>query len=215
MGDLLTTSVTRCVVFDFDGVLVNTNATKRQAYFDVLRAAGVPDQLIDQAIRDRFDDGRTAVMAEAFRLAGLDAARTDAVVQQYAAIWEEAAANGPEMPGASAVLGHLSGLVPLYVASATPEVALRRSIERRGWSGLLRGVLGRPATKMENVRRILDREGVLPSHLVLVGDRRSDLQAARAVHCRFIGLRTAEDDLAGTRAVMIDRLAELPSKLST
>ena len=44
----------------------------------------------------------------------------------------------------------------------------------------------RPA-KADVLRAYLDRWRVPPTHVVMVGDRASDVEAAAAVHCRFVG----------------------------
>jgi phosphoglycolate phosphatase len=198
-----------CVIFDFDGVLVASNARKREAYFDIFRdfrpeggpglAPAVPITLAvaqgtsDPAGGDRFD-----VIARILRLAYPDVTDPDRHVSQladhYNEICEVAQASGPERAGASALLRRWSGQFPLYVNSATPEVPLQRAVERRGWAPFFKGVFGRPTGKTANIARALAQESVPASRAVMIGDGRLDLAAATQTGCHFIAIESDGND---------------------
>jgi phosphoglycolate phosphatase len=211
--------MTLCVVFDFDGVLVDSNAVKRQAYFDIFSPLGLRTVPTVEAVLDGDVDGdrfqlirRILVRLredDAHHLAGT----LDSLVTQYAEryndVCEEHAATCPEIPGASTALARLAVSHPLYVSSATPEDPLRRIVERRGWSRFFRDVLGRPRSKAENLRVIMKREGVDGGAVVVVGDGRRDLDAARMVGARFVGVRNTFNDFEPGALLLIDDLLDL------
>ncbi len=207
-------SSVRCLVFDFDGVLVDSNAVKREAYFEALRPVGAPPSLVEKVVNDNRDGDRYVVIREVIRrLPGGGGAgevaerRVEECADRYNAICEEFTTTCREMEGASGMLARLSARYALYVNSATPEVPLRRVVERRGWRAYFRDVLGRPRTKAENLRDIIAREGLTPTEVVMIGDSAADLDAARACGCAFVGLR---GDAFDTReVVVVERLAEL------
>lgn len=63
------------------------------------------------------------------------------------------------------------------------------------------------------LRTYLERHGVEPAEAVMIGDRASDVDAARAVGCRFVGCdyghgHRAEIEAAGP---LVSRFAELPA----
>jgi phosphoglycolate phosphatase-like HAD superfamily hydrolase len=207
----------RCVVFDFDGVLVDSNAVKRQAYSDIFSGWGQSGATAVEAVlrADTEDDRFGVIRAILLRLP--DPPRGEELnrqVEEYAgrynAICEEHAALCPEIGGASAVLNRLARSHSLYVISATPQDPLRRVVERRGWSPYFREVLGRPATKQENLARVMQRERIDGSRIVFVGDGRRDLEAARDSGCRFVGVRNRFNDFDPADVTMIDDLRGLP-----
>lgn len=207
----------RCVVFDFDGVLVDSNAVKRQAYSDIFYGFGQSGMAAVEAVlqTDTEDDRFGIIRAILLRLRDSPGGEElDRLVMEYAgrynAICEEHAALCPEISGASAALRTLAPKQPLYLISATPQDPLQRIVERRGWSAYFRAVLGRPATKQENLARVIQRERIDGSEIVFVGDGRRDLDAARTAGCRFVGVRNRFNDFDPVGLTMIDDLHRLP-----
>lgn len=164
---------------------------------------------------NRFGD-RFEKIGQILALAGgpADPAEVRRLADAYNAICEEAQATCAEREGAGAALAALSKRFPLYVNSATPEEPLVRIVRRRGWSGLFKGVLGRPATKVENLRSIAAVEKAGADEVLFVGDMSQDLEAAEAFGCRFAGLKSPESDLGGTRARLVDSLREVERLLT-
>jgi phosphoglycolate phosphatase len=217
--------MTLCVAFDFDGVLVDSNAVKRQAYFDIFSPLGPSTAPAVAAALDGDVDG------DRFQLIGriITVLRADAVLvspdplealvaryaERYNDICEEYAATCPEVAGASAAITRLAASHTLYVNSATPEESLRRIVERRGWARFFRDVLGRPRTKIENLRLIMEREGVDGSDVVVVGDGRRDLDAARLAGARFVGVRNRFNDFDPGLVLALDDLRKLPDLIDS
>jgi phosphoglycolate phosphatase-like HAD superfamily hydrolase len=204
----------KCLVFDFDGVLVDSNAVKRGAYFDALRPLGAPPALVERVLDDNRHGDRYDVIRAVIRsLPGGETARDEAerlveeCAERYNAICEGFTATCPEMEGASGTLVRLSARYALYVNSATPESPLRRVVERRGWGAYFRGVLGRPRTKEQNLRDIIAREGLEPSEVIMIGDGIGDRDAARACGCAFVGFRGEE--FHPREVVVVKALGEL------
>lgn len=199
-----------CVVFDFDGVLVDTNATKRRAYFDVLTPHGIPAHAVEAAL-DAGDGDRYQLIARA-----VDAARLpldiDELAERYNDICEAAASVGPEIEGASQVLASLSKLLPLYLWSATPETPLRRIVERRGWTRHFQRIYGGPASKTENLRLIVSEASVPPEDVLVVGDSPGDLAACRACGCRGMLFTTFESPEG---CMTLRRLDALPAMVAS
>jgi phosphoglycolate phosphatase len=183
-----------CVVFDFDGVLVQSNAIKRAAYDHALRALPLSSTTIADCLASPPEGDRAEIIDAIVRTLKLPAEEHATVVSRAVkAYGEHCDALVPECAEtdhASKTLAQLAARYPLYVNSATPEGTLRSYIERRGWSALFRGVYGRPHTKVEIFAKIARAEGIDPERILFVGDRRSDRDAARAAGCHFVGVRS-------------------------
>ncbi len=208
--------MTSCVVFDFDGVLVDSNEVKRDAFYRIFAAAGAAGRsalervLAADVAGDRFDIIRAV-------LERLQAPAPQSVIHDYASryneICEEHAAVCPLIAGAAESLAELAPQLPLYVVSATPEAPLRRIIARRGWTGLFRGAYGRPGSKAEHIARVAARERLPGEAITVIGDGRRDLDAARALGCRFIGVRNRFNGFDAEGLEMVDDLVGLPARL--
>lgn len=177
------------MIFDFDGTLVQSNRIKRDAFFTVAREYDLPAG----PLQDLLAAHPTADRHELFRrlLGRLDrpAERLDDLVAAYGRETVRAIARAPEVPGADAFLHAHSARQALYVVSATPEEALRLTIEKRGWAPLFRGVYGRPAAKDDLFKCILADTGFAPRTVLAIGDSPADLAAARRAGCPFLGVR--------------------------
>jgi len=210
----------RCVVFDFDGVLVDSNATKRRAYFAIFADLDPTGELVATALATHGDGDRFQIigaiserLVATGRLPMEDATVAD-FATAYNEICEEFAATCAEIGGASAALEVLAPRCALYINSATPEAPLRRIVARRGWEQHFRAVLGRPRSKVENLQDALEREGLAPQQAVMVGDGRHDIAAARTLGCRFVGVRNSFNDFDTAGLLMLDDLYGLPALLA-
>jgi phosphoglycolate phosphatase-like HAD superfamily hydrolase len=180
----------RILAFDFDGTLADTNALKRDTYFRVLAPHGIEPGLLAAVLNDHPSENRYGVIREALARAGQSSSPTavERLAEAYGDICERGAIERPAMPGAEAALAVLSRSCALYVNSATPEASLRRIIERRGWMGYFRGVLGLPSDKVRNLQTVMSRESAGAGEVVMVGDSPADRDAAAEVGCRFVAV---------------------------
>jgi phosphoglycolate phosphatase len=214
--------VIRCVGFDFDGTLVDSNAIKRQSFFDVTSEADPGGELMAHVLDvvrpgDRYD----AMREVAVLLRERGAIPAEPGVGEFARRWadaytarcEEAISKCPEIPGATAALEWLAARgLPLYVNSATPEDPLRRVVALRSMARHFRLCLGRPAGKVENLAAICADAEARPDELLFIGDGEDDRSAALEFGCPFVAVvRPGPNRFDAPPKFRIDDLHALPA----
>ena len=189
-------------IFDFDGTLVDSAKSKRDAFFAIFPDTP-PHHAIVRGVLDEDPDGSRhrviPLMIERMRAAGLDRDRTLLVsdlVANYGSASEAAVQQAPELPGASALLAALSPHMRLHLCSNTPRATVRAHVEARGWTSYFITVEGHPTVKAVEVERVIRDGGFKPQRVAVIGDGISDQDAARANGCCFIAIESPTD-LAG------------------
>ena len=182
----------KVLVFDFDGVLLESVNVKDEAYRDLF-----PDITAEQrqAVYDfhRATPGiHRRVKVERILTEVLnrpaDEAIVDSALERIREIVWERLMECPEVTGVRAFLEDHEHL-PKYVVSAAPHEELRELAEARDLTRYFRGVLGSPPGKVELLHRIVRWEGVAPTAATMYGDKITDLRAAEDVGLRFVGRR--------------------------
>jgi phosphoglycolate phosphatase-like HAD superfamily hydrolase len=209
-----------CVVFDFDGTLVDSNAIKRGTYYEVAARFGDVSALVDEVLGSVRGD-RAGILAEIVRRAEerglLPGAQTprqwfDEALADYTAICERRILACEPIPGALDALESLRERgCPLYVNSATPMEPLARILRRRGMDHFFRGIYGAPAPKVENLHSIRRETGLPWSALLVVGDGEEDRRAAEETGCQFFGVASPGGGFGVPPAVIFPDLFALPA----
>ena len=187
------------IVFDFDGVIVESLEIKTRAFRALFHdePAHVNDIVAfhcAQAGMSRFE--KFDLIYRDILRRPRDPAPPGARGAPVAALVREAVEACPEVPGATACLSaHAAAGRPLFVASATPEAELRQIVETRGLARYFRGVYGSPQSKTAIARQILEEHGGRPTDWWFVGDAMNDWRAAQASGMTFVGrVRAGEPD---------------------
>lgn len=180
------------IVFDFDGVILQSVDIKTRA-FEALFAGEAPESVARILAYHLANGGISRY--EKFRHAyreilrrPLSADEEKALGDRFNALVEQAVSVCPWVPGAREFLAARHAQLPLFVASGTPQVELRRIVERRGLSGFFRGVYGTPDKKDAILRKVAAELACAPAELLMIGDAGNDYDAARAVGAAFVGV---------------------------
>jgi phosphoglycolate phosphatase-like HAD superfamily hydrolase len=215
----------KCVVFDFDGTLVDSNDIKRQTFFEVARPWDPAGEIVKDVFEhwpsaDRYE--KTLKIAE--RLIDRELLPATSSVEVWASYLannytlqcESAIARCEEIPGATQALEDLSKMgLRLFVNSATPAGPLLRLLELRHWVHFFHAAFGAEASKADNLRRIALEAGADRSEMVLVGDQTDDLRGAEQFGCHFVAVAAGSTD-SGLREwpLRVEDLRELPTLLT-
>ncbi len=182
----------KAIVFDFDGVILQSVDIKTRAFESVFstEAPEAVARILDYHRAhngiSRYEKFRHAYREILRRPLGADEEK--ALGERYNATVEDAVSVCPYVPGAREFLEARHALTPFFVASGTPQEELRRIVERRGLSGFFRGVFGSPTKKDMILNAVAAEISCAPSELLMVGDATTDSDAARAVGASFIGV---------------------------
>ena len=179
------------VFFDFDGVIVESNEVKIDAFRQLYAPYGedVVTKVLDEHVRH--EGVSRVVKLERFHREFLGITLDDGgladLAEVYSGMVEDAVVACDGVPGALEALDAWSGKCPLYVVSGTPQDELRRITERRGLSGYFETVFGSPRVKPDIVGEELARIGVSADRALFVGDSMTDFDCAQVVGTRFLG----------------------------
>ena len=189
------------LIFDMDGVLVNSNPVHRQAWvrFNLLYGLQTSGAMLewmygkrnDDIIRDFFGDGLTPqeVVARGAAKENLYREMIDGRIEEIL------------VPGLRRFLDRHAGN-PLAVASNAEPENVHFVIDRARLGGYFRVVLdghqvSRPKPDPEIYLRAAELLGVAAPNCLVFEDSHSGVDAARAAGMRVIGLRTTYDNLPG------------------
>ena len=186
----------RCVVFDFDGTLVDSNAVKHAAFLYI--AARYPGgEAVMHGLLRRVQGDRHAVMT-AFVQAARPSGTADELVRDYSYYVDSAVASASSMPGAESLLQALrDGGRQVVLSSATPLANLKTIVERRGWVHRFDHLAGSPVSKADTLCWLIAEQGFSPSEIAVVGDGDDDRASAAATGCAFFAVGEARGAPAG------------------
>ncbi len=184
----------RALVFDFDGVVLESADLKTEAFIEMFAhyGADVASQVEAHHLANlgisrfkKFEWIYANVLQQP-----LSEAQSQMLGEQFSALALDKILAAPFVPGALEALHALSGQLPLFVASGTPQGELELIVERRGLRHYFREVWGTPTEKPVILRDLMSRFGVAADELLFIGDGLSDYKAALAVGTGFLARDT-------------------------
>jgi phosphoglycolate phosphatase-like HAD superfamily hydrolase len=212
------------LVFDFDGTICESADVKTDAFYQLYLdeqgedfAAAVRDYHLEFAGVSRYDKIRH--YEEEMLGRPCTEERMQEVADRFGDIVRDKVIASPLVPGVADFFSTYHGSVPMVVASATPTGELRHIIDARGIAHWFDEVQGSPALKGELIARYLDERRVSPQRTVMVGDQRSDIEAARYAGVHFVAYRPAHEERLFDETVIVvdhfDQIADAIARATT
>lgn len=186
----------RAVVFDFDGVIVESGDIKTEAFLELF--ADYPHHL-DAIKRHHLDNlgvsrfKKFAWIYQNVLREPYDTGEKIRLGDRFSAIVFQKVCETPLVAGAREALEVLAKAgVHLVVASGTPQDELDRIVDARGLRGFFAEVHGSPTEKATAVSAVIKRWGLAPTEVLFVGDGTTDHEAATRTGVRFLARRTPD-----------------------
>jgi beta-phosphoglucomutase len=187
--------VISALVFDFDGVLADSEPLHLRAYQEVLEPLGASLPREEYyALYLGFDDaGVFKAMAEA-RNWSIDERQITALIEEKTRILDAMLANGDVLyPAATACVTRLAAAYPLGIASGALRHEIQAILSGRGLDRYFRFVVasgdtpaGKPAP--DPYRRAADLHGQPPAACLAIEDSRWGIESAKSAGLWCIGI---------------------------
>lgn len=183
----------KCLVFDCDGVILDSVPVKTNAFGRLAEPYG--SQARDMMVMYHKAHGgvsryrKFAWFFERVLHREITPQESDAWGKKFAELCLDEVRHCPMIPGAEEVIRSWHGRLPMYVCSGAPKDELELVLRERGLFQLFNGVYGSPPAKAELLKAIVRRERELAAgEFVMVGDAGTDRDAAEAAETQFYGI---------------------------
>ena len=191
----------KALLFDFDGVIKESIATKGAALQRVFRSYGEDfgDVVMQHHIANpgmpRFEKIKLYL-----EILGIS---DDLELKRHVRVFEEslldAVVNSVWVPGVPEFLEIASKKKLMFVLTAAPQYEIDEILKRLDLSSKFHQIYGFPTKKESAMSLIMNKTGLLPSDLVMFGDSVPDYNAAQRMKIPFI-YRLSESSPADARA---------------
>ncbi len=179
--------------FDFDGVIVDSNCIKTQAFIDVchldlpkIPASEIAAYFVKTAGLSRFQTFKSFYQESANIT--LNQADITRLANTFGERVCQRVIEAPEIKGARQFLDSLPPKLPKFVISGTEELELRAIIAARGLSSFFTACFGSPTEKTEHFHQICTQYGYSSENCLMIGDGFIDYQAAKQCQIPFHGI---------------------------
>jgi len=186
------------LIFDFDGVLVDSVDVKTRAYKKIFEPYGsdvvrkVEAHHLENGGMSRFEKFR--IYYKDFLGELLSQQELDKLTEKFSRLVVDEVLASKEIEGVSKFLDKHSSSTPCFVNSGTPVEELKLIVRRRGWLKYFKEILGAPCSKKDNLRYVFDKFQFAPDRCLFFGDARSDYEAAAAFGVPFLAISKNADD---------------------
>lgn len=186
------TAAWHAIIFDFDGVVVESGEIKTQAFANLYRDYGetvmaeVAKYHVLNGGMSRYEKFRyfQETLLERPPLTPDEERQLD---RRFSELVMEAVIASDAVPGAAELIRREAGRIPLFVASGTPEEELNMIVIRRGLASYFTAVRGSPTPKQKLIADILSVYGLSPERVLMIGDALIDYQSAQLNNVSFLG----------------------------
>ena len=180
------------VIFDFDGVLVESVDVKTRAFATLYAGYGdeVVARVVDYRLRhagiSRFDKFRH-FQTEILCGPPLDDRTVADLAESFSSLVVDRVIAAPMVTGAQDFLDGCRGRLKLFVVSGTPTAELDGILRRRHLREYFAAIYGSPASKGRNIAELLHDHAIPADRAVTIGDAIADYEGAASNSVNFLG----------------------------
>jgi len=181
----------KAIIFDFDGVLVESVDVKTQAFAKLFEQHGpeVTRRVVEHHLRNggmsRFE--KIKYYYSHILNKPLSNSELDSLCRRFAGMVVDNVVNAPFVKGADSFLKNNYTKFELFVVSGTPEIELTAIVKHRKMDCFFKGLFGSPENKVTLTRRVIERYKLDKRNVIFVGDSFTDYEAASENGVLFIG----------------------------
>ncbi|MDD5736836.1 MAG: HAD hydrolase-like protein [Candidatus Omnitrophica bacterium] len=188
----------KAVIFDFDGVITDSNRIKEQGYYAAFSGVKGSQEVVRKVLARYPASTRESTIKKivaGLAGCGLLKSGTDIgsavskYVDRYARIADDAVCKAHEIKGVRGLLDRIYGKAALFINSATPDDSLAVITRKKGLDRYFTDIYGSTHSKKENLSAIRRRYGFRRADTLYIGDRDVDYMAACADRIAFIAFK--------------------------
>lgn len=206
----------KALIFDFDGVLVESVKIKLDAFNRLFEHC-------NNDIRKKVDEYNTKCGSvsrykkikycyEHFLEENLTEDELQIIAQRYTMLTIEGVIEAPCVIGAKEFLDRYHDKIDLYVITATPQKDIDIIMEKRNMKKYFKEVYGTRYSKEESIKKIVKDKSYQYNDIAYIGDSLTDLIDAKNAGVKFIG-RNRDNRKLFNIEFIVDNLIELGDKI--
>lgn len=188
----------KAIIFDFDGVILESASIKTDAFAEVVRdfPRDVAEEFVSYHMShmgiSRYVKFRYLV--ENILHEQYTEEKGDELANRFSSIVFNRIMECPFVPGAKEFLkGHFF-YYDMYIASGTPDAEMQDIIDKRGLREYFCEVYGTPLKKRDIIQKIMLERKYSRDEIVFVGDANTDMDAAYAEGVYFVGRNSKDNE---------------------
>tara|TARA_Y100001970_G_scaffold286159_1_gene407645 strand:- start:7865 stop:8497 length:633 start_codon:yes stop_codon:yes gene_type:complete len=184
--------VIKAIIFDFDGVIVDSVDLKTEAFKELYKDYN--KQILKSIVAHHNQNGGMS-RYEKFkfyhekylnkRITNLELNRLG---KQFSRIVENKIIKTKYIKGSFEYISENYKKYKLFISSGTPENELRRICKKRNISKYFHKIYGSPNSKVKHIKNVIEYTKVLKKEIIYIGDSKNDYDAANKMNVNFIGL---------------------------
>lgn len=182
----------KAISFDFDGTLADSQPAKRAAWREIFEDRNPNDDVVLQKAVDDKVGNRVRILTTTFTNLGEPVEQIPALVSKYSEKFDLAIQRliieRGLFSGTREMLETLTKTHALYVNSATPLDSVLRLCASLDITSYFRNIYGGPATKIDNYKKIIIAENIMPDELLMISDDVDDMNSAVEFGAKFVGI---------------------------
>lgn len=207
----------KAIIFDFDGVLVESAHIKTEAFRILFsKWSDKVDEIISYHISNmgisryvKFKHFYENILGEPYSYEiGQE------LGSQFSEIVLEEIKKAPLVNGTKKFLDENFHNYLLFIASGTPQEELIGIVSYKEIDKYFNDIFGSPDTKIEIVNKILKKYALEKEEVVFVGDAESDRFAAECIGVPFIARLTNDNKSLGNQGYKIKDMTEIKSVIN-
>ena len=191
------------IIFDFDGVIVESVQVKSHAFAKLYSPYGT--DIVKKVVEHHEANGgmsrykKIKLYHKLFLRKVIIDEEIANLANQFSELVIEMVIAAPYVPGALEYLKKSYEKYKLFISTGTPTDEIKHILEERGIAQYFTAVFGSPEEKNDHINNIISTYGMRPNALVFYGDSYVDLDAAENAQIPFVLIKNAfNKSLIGT-----------------
>ena len=182
------------IIFDFDGVIVESVQYKSDAFAELYKPYGL--DIAKKVINHHEANGGISRFEKfqfyhaTFLNKTITQEELSALTNQFSSLVVKKVIAAPYVPGALKFIQKYYDNHKLFISTGTPIEEINQILEKRSISCYFTEVFGSPEKKKIHVKKILNKYNLKPDELIFYGDSNSDLEAADHLKIPFVLIKS-------------------------